>query len=116
RAVAIAGAGGLGMLDLYEEVDRQIPLKGRRWVISHIAAISPRDVERIARMGLVLTTHTNNYLYKGLQTMASRMPAERHEEIVPMRSLQEAGVPVSLATDNVPISLWLPVQQVCARR
>ena len=52
------------MLDLYDEVDREIPLKGRRWVIGHISTISPRDIERIVRMGLVLTTHTNNYLYK----------------------------------------------------
>ena len=46
----------------------QIPLKGRRWVVSHINVVSPRDIERIARMGLVLTTHTNAYLYKALDT------------------------------------------------
>ena len=68
RAVAIAGGGGLGVLDFYEEVDKQIPLKGRRWVVSHVNVISPRDIERIARMGLVLTTHTNAYLYKALET------------------------------------------------
>ena len=73
RAVSIAGGGGLGMLDFYEEVDKQIPLKGRRWVVSHVNVISPRDIERIARMGLVLTTHTNAYLYKALET--HRRPA-----------------------------------------
>ena len=62
RAVMI----GSGNLDLYDEVDREIPLKGRRWVISHISTLSPRDIERIVRMGLVLTTHTNNYLYLSL--------------------------------------------------
>lgn len=116
RAVCIAGMGGLGMLDLYEEVDRQIPLKGRRWVISHIAAISPRDIERIARMGLVLTTHTNAYLYKALDATANRLPPERHDEIVPLNALREAGVTVSLATDNVPISLFYPIQQTIARK
>jgi len=44
RPCAIAGAGGLGMLDLYEEVDRVIPLRGRRWTIAHINVVSPRDV------------------------------------------------------------------------
>src|SRR5262249_49620582 len=44
RVAAIAGAGGLGMLDLYEEVDRSIPLKGRRWILAHIYVVSPRDV------------------------------------------------------------------------
>ena len=111
RAVMI----GSSNLDLYDEVDREIPLKGRRWVISHISTISPRDIERIVRMGLVLTTHTNNYLYKGLHAQAQRLPPERHGEIVPLRSLLDAGVKVSLATDNVPVSPFLPMWQTVAR-
>ena len=116
RVVAIAGAAGLGMLDLYEEIDRQIPLKGRRWVLEHVYVVSPRDIERIARMGLVLTTHTNSSLYKGLDAIADRLPPDRHDDITPMKALREAGVTVSLATDNVPISLWGPVQQTIVRR
>jgi len=51
RVAGIAGAGGLGMLDLYEEVDRRIPLKGRRWVLEHVYVLSPRDIERIVVRG-----------------------------------------------------------------
>ncbi|MEA2957683.1 MAG: hypothetical protein QOJ58_3183 [Alphaproteobacteria bacterium] len=111
RAVMI----GSSNLDLYDEIDREIPLQGRRWVISHISTIPPRDIERIVRMGLVLTTHTNNYLYKGLHAQAQRLPPERHGEIVPLRSLLDAGVKVSLATDNVPVSPFLPIWQTVAR-
>ena len=85
-------------------------------MVSHINVISPRDIERIVRMGLVLTTHTNAYLYKALDATASRLPPEQHDEIVPMNALLEAGVTVSLATDNVPISLWYPVAQTVARK
>ena len=85
RVTAIAGAAGLGMLDLYDEVDRQVPLKGRRWVLAHVYVASPRDIERIARMGLVLTTHTNSSLYKALGALADRLPPERHDEITPMK-------------------------------
>jgi len=66
-------------------------------------------------MGLVLTTHTNNNLYKGLHVEAQRLPPERHREIVPLRSLLDAGIKVSLGTDNVPISLFLPIWQTIAR-
>ena len=111
RAVMI----GSRNLDLYEEVDREIPLNGRRWVISHISMTSPREIEKIARMGLVLTTHTNNYLYKGLHELAQRLPPERHREINPLRSLADAGVKVSLATDNVPVSPFLPMSQAITR-
>ena len=116
RVASIAGAAGLGMLDLYEEIDRQVPLKGRRWVLAHVYVLSPRDIERIARMGLVLTTHTNSSLFKALDVLANRLPADRHDEITPMKALHDAGVTVSVATDNVPISLWLPVQQTIVRR
>src|SRR5262249_59783342 len=39
----------------------------------------------------------------------------RHEEIVPLRSLLDAGVKVSLASDNVPISLFMPIWETMAR-
>jgi hypothetical protein len=116
RAVAIAGGGGLGVLDYYEEVDKQIPLKGRRWVVSHVNVISPRDIERIARMGLVLTTHTNAYLYKALETTASKLKPEQYDDIVPMNASREAGITVSLATDNTPVSLFYPIAQTVARK
>jgi hypothetical protein len=116
RATSIGGGAGLEMLDLYEEVDRQIPLKGRRWVVSHINVITPHDLERIVKMGLVLTTHTNNYLYKSLATNAGKLKPEQYDEIVPLNTLRDAGVIASLATDNTPVSLWYPVKQTVARR
>jgi predicted amidohydrolase YtcJ len=106
---------GPQVLDLYDEVDRVVPLNGKRWVIAHINSFSQRDIERIVHMGLVLTTHTNNYLYKGLDVQAQRLPPERHHEIVPLRSLLDAGVKVSLATDNVPISLFPAIAQTMER-
>jgi predicted amidohydrolase YtcJ len=104
-----------GVLDLYGEIDRIVPLKGKRWVVAHIDTFSSRDIDRIVRMGLVLTTHTNNSLYKTLDALARQLPPERHREIAPLRSLLEAGVEVSLATDNVPVSLFLPIWQTIAR-
>jgi len=64
---------------------------------------------------LVLTSHTNNYLYKGLSAQAQKLPPERRGEIVPLRSLLDAGVKVALATDNTPVSNFLPVSQTIRR-
>jgi len=44
-----------------------------------------------------------------------RLPPERHEEINPLRSLFDAGVKIALATDNVPVSMFLPISQTIAR-
>lgn len=103
------------MLDLYDEIDRETPLKGRRWVLGHVSTLTPRDVERIARMGLVVTTHTNRYVYKEGHLLRRRLPPEREDEISPLRSLLDAGVPVCLATDNVPVSMFWPVWQSVSR-
>jgi predicted amidohydrolase YtcJ len=104
-----------GIIDLLDEVDREAPLKGRRWVLVHISILSPRDIERIVRMGLVLTSHTNSNIYRRGHVMQAQLPPERHGENTPLRTLIDAGVKVALITDNVPISLWGPVWQAVAR-
>jgi predicted amidohydrolase YtcJ len=112
RAVMIHRSG---VLDLYDEVDRIAPLKGKRWVIAHFNTFSRSDIDRIVRMGLVLTTLTSYFLYTLLDGLARQLPPGRHREIVPLRSLLDAGVEVSFATDNVPVSLFGPVWQSIAR-
>jgi predicted amidohydrolase YtcJ len=38
-------------LNVYEEVNREVPLKGLHWFIDHAETISPRNMERIAALG-----------------------------------------------------------------
>jgi hypothetical protein len=40
---------GSAHLDLFDEVDREISLRGRRWIISHITTFSPHDFWELAR-------------------------------------------------------------------
>jgi predicted amidohydrolase YtcJ len=112
---AVMNSNSPGLFDLLDEVDREVPLKGRRWVLVHISLLSPRDIERIVRMGLVLTSHTNSNIYRRGHTMQAQLPPERHGENTPLRDLIDAGVKVALITDNVPISLFGPVWQSVAR-
>jgi predicted amidohydrolase YtcJ len=115
RAVGIASTSP-ELLGLYEEVDREIPIAGRRWVLGHIATLSRHDIDRIARLGIVLTTHTNRYIYKDGHQFQQRLPPERQDEISPLRTLLDAGVNVGLATDNVPVSLFWPIWEAVARK
>jgi predicted amidohydrolase YtcJ len=114
RAVANANLSP-GVIDIFEAVDRKVPLKGRRWVVGHIGLLSPRDIEQIARMGLVITPHTNSSIYKDGHLLQQRLPPERHREITPLRDLLDAGVHVGLVTDNVPVSLFWPIWESVAR-
>jgi predicted amidohydrolase YtcJ len=112
---AVLNSNSAGVIDLLDEVDREVPLKGRRWVVVHISVLSPRDIERIVRMGLVLTSHTNSNIYKEGHTWQARLPRERQRENTPLRDLIDAGIKVGLITDNVPISLFWPIWESVAR-
>lgn len=104
------------MLDLFYNVHQRISLKGKRWVISHISTLSSRDIDRIVEMELIVTTHTNRYIYKEGHLLQHRLGLEREHEISPLRSLTSRGVTVALATDNVPVSMFHPFWHAVARR
>jgi hypothetical protein len=106
---------GPGLLDLYEDVNRLVPIRDRRWVIEHIGVLTADEIGRIRDLGVVLTTHTNRYLYKEGDHFRTQLGPAAEDTIVPLRRLKGAGVHVALATDNVPPSLFWPVWQAVAR-
>ena len=103
-------------LPLFEEVASRAPIGSLRWVLGHINTLSPDEIRRVADLGLVLTTHTNRYIHKQSHITRDEIGRERENDIVPIRSLLEAGVHTALATDNVPTSLFFPVWQSVARQ
>ncbi len=105
-----------GMLDILESVHKEISLKGRRWVLGHVRSLSLREIERVAAMGLIITPHTNSAIYKFGSGFERTFGPDRRNEIEPLKDLLDAGVPVSLATDNVPVSLFWPIWESVARR
>jgi len=104
-----------GIIDILEQVDREVPLNGRRWVVCHVNVMSPRDIERVARMGVLITTHTNRDIYKSGHLLQKALPPEQRGQIAPLRQLLDAGVKVALVTDNVPVSMFWPIWESVAR-
>ncbi|MDH7798913.1 MULTISPECIES: amidohydrolase family protein [unclassified Beijerinckia] len=103
-------------LRLFAEVDKIAPIAGQRWVLGHIMSLDADDIRLIKDLGLVITTHTSAFLYKqGLQQKATLGQA-RESEIVPLRALIDAGVPVSLGSDNVPPTLFASIGHCISRR
>jgi predicted amidohydrolase YtcJ len=102
------------LLDLYAEVHREIPIAGRRWVLGHQTFLDADAIARIRDMGLVLTTHTQ--IHKRGAEFLAKAGKDRADTIYPMRSLLDAGIPVSLGTDNVPPTVWYSVWEVTGRR
>lgn len=102
------------ILDLYEKVDKVVPIGDKRWVIEHIGVLSPDEITRIRDLGIVLTVYSGRYIYQDGARLARELGAQAGH-IAPIRSLLDAGVHVSLATDNVPPSLFHSVWHATAR-
>lgn len=103
------------MLELFYAVHKEIPLNGLRWVLSHISTLTGQEIDMIREMELIVTTHTNRYLFKEGHLLQDKLGREREHDIVPLRSLLDAGIPVVLASDNIPVSLFHPLWHAISR-
>jgi len=104
------------MLDLFAEVDKAVPIAGQRWVLGHVVSLTPDQVKQVAGLGLAVTTHLTAYIYKRGSELVDKLGRERAGEIVPLRSLREAGVPISFGSDNAPLSLFQSIALAVNRR
>jgi predicted amidohydrolase YtcJ len=98
------------MMETLAEVDREVPLAGRRWIVQHFGPLSPARSEIAQRLGLVLTPLTIRYIYK------EGFSEPEAEDFVPLARLFRMGVPVTLASDNAPFSLFHSIWHAVARR
>ncbi len=110
-----ANAIWMDFLEHFEAVDKVIPLAEKRWVMGHLDRATEYQIETMATLKLAMTSHTNRYIYKYGHIVRDEIGEARENEIAPLKSVVEAGIPISLATDNVPTTLWYPVWQTIAR-
>jgi predicted amidohydrolase YtcJ len=104
------------MLDMFVEVNRVVPITDQRWIIGHISVLRDDDIAKIRDLGLVVSTHTNRYIWRaGARTLKDAGPGQENA-VSPLASLMAAGVPVTFGTDNVPVSLFYPIWQSIARK
>lgn len=103
------------MADLFIRVGEQVPIAGLRWVIAHPSVLTPAQIEGLARHGIGITTLTSWYHWRKASATLAQVGKEQENSISPLRSLLQAGVPVALASDNFPVSLWPAIWQAVAR-
>ena len=115
RADVRANAIWMDFLPLYEQVNKVVPLEGRRWIIGHLGCATRDQIASLADMGIAMTSHTNRYVYKHGAILRDQMGAGRENEITPLKSVLDAGIHIGMGTDNVPTSLWYPVWQAVTR-
>ncbi|MGH7413744.1 MAG: amidohydrolase family protein, partial [Candidatus Rokuibacteriota bacterium] len=103
------------VLDVWEAIDAETPIRDLRWVLVHLNVASAGDLARIRKLGAVVTTNPISYLWRSADEEVARAGGEA-EALLPHRTLVRQRIPFALATDNKPADPWLALAAVVARR
>ena len=102
------------VLDVFEAVDRIIPLKGRRWTLAHVLQTTERQLHRIRDMGLLVETIPLTELWlRGTPYLDN---PDLADTAAAHRRYLERGVDFSFGTDNKPYNPFATLWAAVARR
>ncbi|MFN3459497.1 MAG: amidohydrolase family protein, partial [Oceanibaculum sp.] len=93
-------------LDVFEKVNRDIPLAGINWFFDHAETISDRNIDRIAALGGGIAVQ-HRMAFQG-EYFVERYGAKAAERSPPVRRIMEAGVPVGAGTDATRVASYNP--------
>ena len=93
-------------LNVYEEVNREIPFAGLHWFFDHCETISDRNIERIKALGGGIAVQ-HRMAFQG-EYFVDRYGAKQAERTPPIRRMLELGVPVGAGTDATRVASYNP--------
>jgi predicted amidohydrolase YtcJ len=93
-------------LNIYEEVNRDIPFAGLHWFFDHCETISDRNIERIKALGGGIAIQ-DRMAFQG-EYFIERYGAKQAGRTPPIRRMLELGVPVGAGTDATRVSSYNP--------
>jgi predicted amidohydrolase YtcJ len=102
------------LLDVFEEVNKEHPMRHLRWSICHADNISPNQFERARHLGLNLQLRSTPVL--GDREAILETFGDAGYQMPPLRKVQESSVPFGLGSDgtkanqiNPFVTLWWAV-------
>src|SRR5580700_8255950 len=93
-------------LDVFERVDRQIPLRGLNWFFDHAETISEHSIDRIAALGGGIAVQ-HRMAYQG-EYFVERYGQAAAEATPPVKRILESGVKISAGTDATRVASYNP--------
>ena len=93
-------------LDVYEEVNREVPLDGLHWFFDHCETVSDRNLERIKKLGGGIAVQ-NRMAFQG-EYFVERYGQQQARRSPPIRQMLEMGIPVGAGTDATRVSSYNP--------
>ncbi|GBD31144.1 MAG: amidohydrolase [Gemmatimonadales bacterium] len=104
------------VLDAYESADAVSSIRERRWSIEHAFVVAPDQLDRMKRLGVLLSVQ--NHLYVAAPSLVRYWGAERAGRVTPVRTYLDAGLHVSSGTDSpvIPYNPWWTMYHFVTRR
>jgi predicted amidohydrolase YtcJ len=93
-------------LDVYEDVNRDVPFKGLHWFIDHAETISQRNMDRIAALGGGIAIQ-HRMAFQG-EYFRDRYGATALKHTPPVRDMLRTGLPVGAGTDATRVASYNP--------
>ena len=93
-------------LDVFERVNRDVPLNRAHWFFDHAETISPANIDRVKALGGGIAVQ-HRMAYQG-EDFAKRYGAKLTAEAPPLRRILEAGVPLGAGTDATRVASYNP--------
>jgi len=93
-------------LDVFEKVNRDVPLQGINWFFDHAETITERSIDRIAALGGGIAVQ-HRMTYQG-EYFIERYGAKAAENTPPITKMLEAGLPVGAGTDATRVASYNP--------
>jgi predicted amidohydrolase YtcJ len=93
-------------LDVFESVNKDIPLKGLNWFFDHAETISERSIDRIAALGGGIAVQ-HRMAYQG-EYFVERYGQRAAEATPPVAKMLQKGVKVSAGTDATRVASYNP--------
>jgi len=86
------------VLQAYEAADRESPIRDKRWVVEHIPNVTPPLMERLAKLGVIVSTNMAGYT--GNYDAAVRaLGQEQAERQTPVREMLDHHLVVVAGSD-----------------
>src|ERR1700678_778287 len=93
-------------LNVYEEVNREIPFDGLHWFFDHCETITDRNIERVKALGGGIAVQ-NRMAFQG-EYFVERYGTQQTRRTPPVPRMLEMGVPVGAGTDATRVSSYNP--------
>jgi predicted amidohydrolase YtcJ len=93
-------------LDVFEKVNRDVPLEGLNWFFDHAETISEKSIDRIAALGGGVAVQ-HRMAYQG-EYFLERYGAAAAEATPPIAKMLEKGLKVSAGTDATRVASYNP--------